>query len=145
MSALSLAEEPHAPEADRALVAAGLRAFNAEHMPADPDGGPLVLLLRDEAGAVRGGLLATVRWHWLLVHTMWVAPEHQRAGHGRALLMRAEALAHARGCQHAALDTTDFQARPFYERLGYQLFGELADYPPGSRTLYLQKTLHPAA
>ncbi len=147
MSTLAISEAPPGAEAERAVVLAGLRAFNNERMAADPDGGPLTLLLRDDddSGAVRGGLLATVRWHWLLVHVMWVADEHRGHGHGRALLAQAEALALARGCRLAALDTTDFQARGFYERAGYTLFGEQADYPPGSRTFYLQEALVPAS
>jgi hypothetical protein len=39
------------------------------------------------------------------------------------------------------LDTFHFQARPFYERLGYQLFGTLPDSPPGGMRYYLYKRL----
>jgi hypothetical protein len=38
-------------------------------------------------------------------------------------------------------DTLDYQARPFYEKLGYQLFGTLDGYPPGYRQFYLCKRL----
>ena len=30
-------------------------------------------------------------------------------------------------------DDEGFEARPFYEKLGYQLFATLEDYPPGHR------------
>lgn len=43
----------------------------------------------------------------------------------------------------AALDTFEYQARPFYEKLGYQLFGTLDGYPPGYRQFYLRKRLSP--
>jgi len=39
------------------------------------------------------------------------------------------------------LDTFSFQARPFYERLGFSLFGALAGYPPGSARHFLVKRL----
>lgn len=55
--------------------------------------------------------------------------------------MEAEAEAVRRGCHHALLDTFDFQARPFYERLGYRVWGELADFPAGHTWFYLSKAL----
>jgi hypothetical protein len=36
---------------------------------------------------------------------------------------------------------TQFGARPFYERLGYSVFGELPDYPPGFSRVFLRKSL----
>jgi hypothetical protein len=42
------------------------------------------------------------------------------------------------------LDTFEYQARPFYEKLGYQLFGTLDGYPPGYRQFYLCKRLVPS-
>jgi hypothetical protein len=37
------------------------------------------------------------------------------------------------------LDTFSFQARPFYEKLGYEVFGQLEDYPRGHSRYFLQK------
>jgi len=42
-----------------------------------------------------------------------------------------EHAAKERGCTAAYLTTFSFQARPFYESLGYEVFGILDDYPPG--------------
>ncbi|MDR8726188.1 hypothetical protein FEQ05_01456 [Burkholderia pseudomultivorans] len=39
--------------------------------------------------------------------------------------------------------TFQFQARPFYEKLGYVRFGELADYPLGHARIFLKKILVP--
>ena len=36
------------------------------------------------------------------------------------------------------LTTLSFQARPFYERFGYEVFGELPDHPAG-HILYIMK------
>jgi hypothetical protein len=56
--------------------------------------------------------------------------------------MRAEREALARGCKHAWLDTYEFQARGFYEKLGYRCFGELDDYPTGFSRYFMQKALN---
>ena len=51
----------------------------------------------------------------------------------------AEQEARDRGCSHAHCDTYDFQALPFYQKLGYQVFGQLEDYPAGHTRYFLQK------
>ena len=59
---------------------------------------------------------------------------------GRELMRAAEAEALRRGCTHAWVDT-QFGGRGFYERLGYTVFGELTDYPPGYTRTFLKKSL----
>jgi hypothetical protein len=56
-------------------------------------------------------------------------------------MSRAESEAIVRGCHHAWLDTFEFQARGFYERLGYRCFGELNDYPTGFARYFMKKAL----
>lgn len=68
-------------------------------------------------------------------------PETLRgSGLGASLMRRAEEEAVRRGCRGAWLDTFSFQARGFYERLGYTVFGTIQDYPPGHRRHFMQKT-----
>ena len=43
------------------------------------------------------------------------------------------------------LDKFSFQARGFYEKLGYAVFGALEDYPIGHSRMFLRKTIAPAA
>ncbi len=53
----------------------------------------------------------------------------------------AENFAKAKGFSYIRTETLSFQARPFYEKLGYKLFGELPDYPKGHTTYCLVKAL----
>jgi uncharacterized protein (DUF924 family) len=39
------------------------------------------------------------------------------------------------------LETTSFEARPFYEKRGYEVFATLDDYPPGHSKFFLRKRL----
>jgi hypothetical protein len=43
--------------------------------------------------------------------------------------------------QHAWLETYSFQARPFYERHGYTVFGVLDNHPIGHQRYFMQKAL----
>ena len=53
----------------------------------------------------------------------------------------AEHEAVKRGCTHAYTCTFSWQAPEFYRRLGYEVFGVLEDYPPGSSLTYATKRL----
>lgn len=131
-----VAEEPTAE--DRAAIAAPLVAYNQQHGPR-ASAEPVVLLLKDEDGRTIGGLWAKTVYDWMYVELL-VVPESLRGkGAGAALMEKAEGIAIQRGCVGAWLDTFAFQARGFYERLGYTVFGELTDHPKGSARYFLSK------
>lgn len=128
--------------ADEAAVVRGLLAFNEVRLgPANDQ--PVRFVVRDGAGAVVGGLLGHTRWGWLYVAKLWVDERARGQGLGTQLLTAAEDLARSRGCTDASLDTFEYQARPFYEKLGYSLFGTLEGFPPGYRQYFLRKRLNP--
>ena len=125
---------------DRDAVVAGLVAYNAEHEYPWP-WQDLDLVLRDSNGAVAGGMLGETNAGWLFIKALWVVEHLRGRGHGRSLLAAAERAAKDRGCIGVYLDTYSFQARPFYERAGYTVFGELTDHPLGGAKYYLSKRL----
>ena len=100
-------------------------------------------MLHDQGGQLIAGLCATTVWGWLHVKELWVTESARGTDIGSQLMDAAESEALRRGCRHALLDTFDFQARPFYEKLGYAVFGELADFPLGHRRYFMQKQLQP--
>jgi GNAT superfamily N-acetyltransferase len=129
-------------EADVDALAAAVRRGIRGADPPDVgprDWRPVSLALRAHDGVFMGGLYGATMWGWLMVDGLWVAEELRGRGLGRRLLLAAEAAAVERGCRGAWLGTFDFQARGFYERLGYTVFAELADCPPGHRHYHLRK------
>lgn len=126
----------------RTEIAAPLLAHNSAI--AGPSGyQPMALVLRDDRGAVAGGLWGATAYRWLYIQ-MLVVPEAARGqGLGTQLVQRAEDLARERDCLGVWVDT-QFGARRFYELLGYTAFGELPDYPPGfSRTFLFKRLVAP--
>lgn len=103
---------------------------------------PVNLALRSDDNSIVGGLYGAMMWSWLMIDGLWVAPALRRHGHGRSLLLAAEATAIARGCQGSWLGTFDFQARAFYERMGYSVFAALSGFPPGHTHYHLRKLFH---
>jgi GNAT superfamily N-acetyltransferase len=106
---------------------------------------PIGVFARDPQGKVVGGVLAMVNWNWLDISLVWVAASRRGTGLGHQLLARIEDAGRRRGCTHAHLDTFSYQARPFYERHGYEVFGTLEDYPPGHRRFFMRRALDGAS
>ena len=123
-----------------AEIAARLAQFNQQQAGAY-DFAPLRLAQFDAHGALLGGVLGATGWGWLQVDMLFVDQDARGQGIGRALMQAAHAQARVRGCTGAFLDTFDFQARGFYEKLGYTLFGTLENMPRGHRRFYLHCAL----
>jgi len=130
---------PEAPsDMDRDAVIAPLRAYNIREA-GDPDIRPVAILLVDEDGHKVGGLWGRTGYDWLFVELLAV-PEAYRGGRfGTALMQEAERVARERKCIGIWLDTYDFQARGFYEKLGFAVFGTLEDHPVGHCRFFLRK------
>lgn len=101
----------------------------------------LCYVLRTPEGETVGGVLGETYWGWLYIDLLWVRNDLRGRGHGSRLLRSAEEEARRRGASHAYLDTFSFQAPAFYERHGYRVFGELAEFPPGQRRYFMTKQL----
>jgi GNAT superfamily N-acetyltransferase len=99
----------------------------------------LGILLKDDAGRTIGGLWGRSAYEWLFVELLFVPDELRGQGLGSSLMHQAEEIARTRNCIGVWLDTFDFQALPFYQKLGYALFGELKDHPRGISQYWLQR------
>ena len=132
---------PDEPTLDhREAVLTPLRAYNLAQA-GDPRARPVAILIEDEAGEAIGGLWGRIAFDWLFVELLGLPEAARGAGLGRALMVRAEAIARAAGCVGIWLDTFDFQAPGFYEKLGFARFGVIADYPAGHERFFYRKRL----
>ncbi len=129
-----------ADDAIRQQIVEPLVQYN-ESQAGPGHGRPLVVQLSDERGNIIGGLWGSTGYGWLFIQLLVVPAPARGNGVGTQLMQLAEREARMRGCHGAWLDTFEFQARPFYERLGYVCFGELPDYPTGFSRFFMKKTL----
>jgi GNAT superfamily N-acetyltransferase len=135
---LTLCDEPS--PADRDTVLAPLRAYNIAKA-GDPRIRPVAILVTAPDGTNDGGLWGRIGYDGLFVELLAVPEAARGQGLGRALMVQAETIAREAGCAGIWLDTYEFQARGFYERLGFTLFGTLPDHPVGQRRFFLMKRL----
>jgi GNAT superfamily N-acetyltransferase len=117
-----------------------MRDYTALHVPYQ-DYHPLQIILRDESNKLLGAALGEAGRHWLKISVIWVDEHLRGQGYGTQLLAAIESQAIQHDCQQAFLDTFSYQARPFYEKAGYEVFGTLDDYPPGHKRFFMKKRL----
>lgn len=125
---------------DIEVIKNGLKEFNKQFSKAD-NHMDLSIFLRDENNHIIGGLIGGTYWDWLHIDALWLSEDVRHKGYGRQLLQNAENEAIKRGCNHAHLDTHDFQALEFYKKNNYIVCGQLEDLPKGYNRYLLKKDL----
>lgn len=135
--------DPAVSDTEADFIETQLQQYNLRTSPPtqDPLRRFLKLALRDDAGAVRGGILGYMYRHCLFIDILWVEESLRGTGAGKALLAQAEDTAREWGATLAHLDTFSFQAPEFYQRCGYEIFGVLDGYKDGIKRYYLKKNL----
>ncbi len=95
-----------------------------------------------ESGRVIAGCIADgYWWNAVYVDALWVDEKYRGKGLGSLLLNTVENIAVENGCDLIHLDTFDFQAKDFYVRHGYEVFGILENSPDGHCRYYMRKNL----
>lgn len=122
------------------IIGGGLRKYNIEQA-GDNKFQRLCFVLQDSEQEVVGGILGEVYWGWLYIDLLWVKDELRGCGYGHRLLTQIENEGRKLGAQNAYLDTFSFQVPGFYKEHGYQVFGELQNFPPGHQRYFMKKEL----
>ena len=126
------------PEWD--IIGGGIQEYNAQKA-GDDHGKNFSFVIQAPDGEIAGGIICATHWDWLYVDLMWIREDLRQQGFGERLLSLAEEEARKRGARNSYLDTFSFQAPGFYEKLGYKVYGELRDFPPGHTRYFLTKQL----
>jgi len=83
-----------------------------------------------------------VNWGILHVELIYVYDDYRNQRIATALLNHVEKIAKDHECHLSHLDTFDFQAKDFYLKHGYSIFGVLENAPKGHSRYLRRKTLH---
>jgi len=135
---ITLEEKPDS--GDIQSLVKGLTEYNASKSGGDTPN-YLLVTVRDDAGALVGGLLGATYLGWLQIQVVWLDEGARGHGHGSELMALAEQEARRRGYSNSFVETLSFQAVAFYEKCGYTIFSRLADFPPGGARYALTKKL----
>jgi GNAT superfamily N-acetyltransferase len=100
---------------------------------------PIRIVARNSDAKVIGGVIGDAFGGWLHVELLWVEKSVRGRGLGTKLMQMAESRADELGCTSSYLNTYSFEARGFYEGLGYEVFATLEGYPRGHSKHFLRK------
>jgi GNAT superfamily N-acetyltransferase len=99
-------------------------------------------VIEDTNEEIIAGILSKMYcWNCLYIDVLWVSEKHRNTGLGSKLLKEVENTAKEKGCHLSHLDTFDFQAKDFYLKQGYEIFGVLNECPKGHKRYFMKKSL----
>ncbi|WP_210461806.1 GNAT family N-acetyltransferase [Pantoea ananatis] len=125
---------------EKDVIINGLWDHNSRYHPVEIK--QFLINFTDEKNTVKGGVIAQTWWDALEVQYLWIDDLYRGKGYGKEMMKQAEAVARQRGCHMAYVDTFDFQAKGFYEKLGYKEWGALDGFAGKFRRHYLVKDLN---
>jgi GNAT superfamily N-acetyltransferase len=101
----------------------------------------LTIIVRDRRGEIVAGTFGDAFLGHYFIKIVWIEEPYQKQGLGSQLMRLQEDELRKLGCITASLDTMDFQAQGFYEKLGYEKFAELKFFPGGPAKIFMKKKL----
>jgi len=123
------------------VLGAGLSAFNDQATGIN-DRQALAVTIRDpETHQVLGGMTGRTSLGLLFLDLFYLPESLRGSGLGSRLLQACEDEGRRRGCRSAVLYTLSFQAPGFYEKHGWQRFGEVPCLPEGTSRVFMSKVL----
>ncbi len=127
-------------EAD--LIVDRIVEYNLSKVPAKQEV-PLLCINRvieDTNGEIIAGILSKMYcWNCIYIDVLWIKEEYRKDGLGTKLLKEVEKIAKEKDCHLIHLDTFDFQAKDFYIKHGYEIFGILDQCPENHKRYFMKK------
>jgi ribosomal protein S18 acetylase RimI-like enzyme len=98
--------------------------------------------IQDDNGNIIAGVNCIYySWKCIYIDALWVKEEYRNTKIGSQLLTEIEETAKEYDCHMVHLDTFDFQAKDFYIKQGYDIYGVLDDCPEGHKRYYMKKSI----
>ncbi|ENJ9655117.1 GNAT family N-acetyltransferase [Clostridium botulinum] len=99
-------------------------------------------VIEDTNGEIIAGILSNMYcWNCIYIDALWVKEGYRKDKLGTKLLKEIEKIAKEKDCHLIHLDTFDFQAKDFYIRHGYEIFGVLDQCPENHKRYFMKKNI----
>lgn len=99
------------------------------------------IFIKNAQGVVLGGAKGITYYGCLYVDMLWIKEELRSQGLGKKLMMEAEKIGCERQCAFATVNTMDWEALTFYQKLGYEIEFIREGYIKDSKLYMLRKQL----
>lgn len=95
--------------------------------------------IRDENNQIVGGCSGDYLYGCVYVGQLWMSQALRGQGYGTQLMASAEQYGRTKGATFAAVNTMDWEALPFYQKLGYEIELARKGFLNGSIFYFLRK------
>ncbi|MEN9343246.1 MAG: blasticidin-S acetyltransferase [Chlamydiota bacterium] len=102
---------------------------------------PFSIFIKDQKEQVLGGASGTLFYGSLYVDSLWVNETLRNQGWGKKLMQEAEKIGKEKGARFVTVNTMDWEALPFYQKLGYAIEFTREGYDKNSKMFMLRKVL----
>lgn len=102
---------------------------------------PFSIFIKDQKGNILGGASGTLFYGSLYVDSLWIDKTLRHQRWGTKLIHEAEKIGRERGATFVTLNTMDWEALPFYQKLGYAIEFTREGYDKNSKLFMLRKVL----
>ena len=90
---------------------------------------------------VIGGAIGFIKYNWYFLELLYVEKEYRNQDIGTKLIRALEEYSKKENLTGIRMETWNFQAKGFYEKMGYTVWAEIKDCPPGTIDYHLKKEL----
>ena len=116
----------------------GLRSYNDGFSMRNQSDFSITAKYNDEIIAAAVG---ESKYDWLIIQYLYVNDKFRNNKIGSRLIKSIVDVAKNRKCTGIHLDTFEFQARDFYIKQGFAVFGEIYDHPSGYKRYFMKMIL----
>lgn len=122
------------------VIKKGIIDYNSPFFGSNPSQ-PFTIYIKNLKSEVIAGLTGFYKGKYARVDLFWVQNELRHQGLGKKLILKLEEFIKTKGCCYIQLDTFDFQARPFYEKLGFECIGTISSWVEDRDCHFMRKTI----
>lgn len=122
------------------LLSSGIIAYAKEKKDLKPLE-PFGFFVQDESDQIIGGCNGVILYGCIHTDQLWLEESLRHKGYGTKLMQLVEKLGKENGCPFATVNTMDWEALGFYQKLGYTTEFERHGYLKESVFYFLRKKL----
>lgn len=96
---------------------------------------------KDISGKIVGGVYGWIFYGCIHIDELWIEGIYRNQGLGSELITKAVEYGKINNCSFSSVNTMDFEARPFYEKHGYEVEFKRQGYDKNTSFYFLRKNL----
>ena len=122
------------------IIGANLKEFN-ESQVGPYEFKPFTIHITNDSEDIIGGLTGDIFDKICLFQLLWVHENERQKGLGTELFKKLEEFARNNGCEIIQLKTAEFQAKQFYEKMGFTVVATLPNSFKGYTGYFMRMNL----